>query len=91
MHSWLAKRGYRLVRIDSEESSPSNGQKKPQVKQSTCDAKKAGAHEDNSSVIISPANEAPVSEVQTPTVQGTRSLSRHKQIFQGCRGMLFRA
>ncbi len=73
MHSWLAKRGYRLVRIDSEESSPSNAQKKPQVKQITCDAKKAGANEENSSVIISPANEAPVSEVQTPTVQGTQT------------------
>ena len=73
VHSWLAKRGYRLVRIDSEESSPSNAQKKPQVKQITCDAKKAGANEENSSVIISPANEAPVSEVQTPTVQGTQT------------------
>ena len=28
VHSWLAKRGYRLVRIDSEESSPSNAQSK---------------------------------------------------------------
>ena len=73
VHSWLAKRGYRLVRIDSEESSPSNAQKKPQVKQITCDAKKAGANEENSSVIISPANEAPVSEVQTPAVQGTQT------------------
>lgn len=73
VHSWLAKRGYRLVRIDSEESSPSNAQKKPQVKQITCDAKKAGANEENSSVIISPVNEAPVSEVQTPTVQGTQA------------------
>lgn len=73
VHSWLAKRGYRLVRIDSEESSPSNAQKKPQVKQITCDAKKAGANEENSSVIISPANEAPVSEVQTPTVQDTQA------------------
>ena len=73
VQSWLAKRGYRLVRIDSEESSPSNAQKKPQVKQITCDAKKAGANGENSSVIINPANEAPVSEVQTPTVQGTQT------------------
>lgn len=73
VQSWLAKRGYRLVRIDSEESSPSNAQKKPQVKQITCDAKKAGANGENSSVIINPVNEAPVSEVQTPTVQGTQT------------------
>lgn len=73
VHSWLAKRGYRLVRIDSEESSPSNAQKKPEVKQITCDAKKANANEENSSVIISPANEAPVSEAQTPTVQVTQA------------------
>lgn len=59
VHSWLAKRGYRLVRIDSEESSPPNAQKKPEVKQITCDAKKANANEENSSVIISPGQRLP--------------------------------
>lgn len=70
VHSWLAKRGYRLVKIDSEESSPSNAQKKPEVKQITCDAKKAGANEENSSVIITDSS---VTEVQTPTVQDTQA------------------
>ena len=73
MHSWLAKRGYRLVRIDSEESSPSNAQKKPEVKQITCESKKAAANEENSSVIVNPAPEASVTEVQTPTVQDTQA------------------
>ncbi len=73
VHSWLAKRGYRLVKIDSEESSPSNAQKKPEVKQITCDAKKAGANEENSSVIINPAPDSSVTEVQTPTVQDTQA------------------
>lgn len=73
VHSWLAKRGYRLVRIDSEESSPSNAQKKPEVKQITCESKKAAANEENSSVIVNPAPEASVTEVQTPTVQDTQA------------------
>ena len=72
VHSWLAKRGYRLVRIDSEESSPSNAQKKPEVKQITCESKKVGAIEENSSVIVSPASEAPVAEEPVSTVQGTQ-------------------
>lgn len=71
VHSWLAKRGYRLVRIDDEESSPSNAPKKPEVKQITCESKKVGAAEENSSVIFSPAAEVPVTEVQTPSNQDT--------------------
>ena len=71
VHSWLAKRGYRLVRIDSEESSPSNAQNKPEVKQIPCGSRKAGANEENSSVIVIAATEAPVTEVQTPTAQET--------------------
>lgn len=70
VHSWLAKRGYRLVKIDSEESSPSNAQ---EVKQITCESKKAAANEENSSVIVNPAPEASVAEVQTPTVQDTQA------------------
>lgn len=73
VHSLLAKRGYRLVRIDSEESSSSNASKKPEVKQITCESKKPGAAEENSSLIVSPANEAAVSDVQTPTVQDTQA------------------
>lgn len=73
VHSWLAKRGYRLVKIDSEESSPSNAPKKPEVKQITCESKKAGANEENSSVIVNPAPEASVTEVQTPTVEDTQT------------------
>ena len=73
VHSWLAKRGYRLVKINSEESSPSNAQKKPEVKQITCESKKAAANEENSSVIVNPAPEASVAEVQTPTVQDTQA------------------
>lgn len=69
VHSWLAKRGYRLVRIDSEESSPSNAQKKPEVKQITCESRKAGANEENSSVVVSPATETPVAEEPASTVQ----------------------
>lgn len=69
VHSWLAKRGYRLVKIDSEESSLSNAQNKPEVKQITCESKKAGANEENSSLTVSPATEAPVTDVQTPTVK----------------------
>lgn len=73
VHSWLAKRGYRLVKIDSEEPSPSNAPKKPEVKQITCESKKAAANEENSSVIVNPAPEASVTEVQTPTVQDTQA------------------
>lgn len=73
VHSWLAKRGYRLVKIDSGESSPSNAQKKPEVKQITCESKKVAANEENSSVIVNPAPEASVAEVQTPTVQDTQA------------------
>lgn len=73
VHSWLAKRDYRLVKIDSGESSPSNAQKKPEVKQITCESKKAAANEENSSVIVNPAPEASVTEVQTPTVQDTQA------------------
>lgn len=69
VHSWLAKRSYRLVKIDSEESSPSNAQKKSEVKQITCENKKADANEENSSLTVSPATEAPVTDVQTPTVK----------------------
>jgi UDP-N-acetylmuramoylalanine-D-glutamate ligase len=58
VHSWLAKRGYRLVKIDSEESSPSNAQKKSEVKQITCENKKTDANEENSSLIVSPTTEA---------------------------------
>lgn len=73
VHSWLAKRGYRLVKIDSEESSPSNAPKKPEIKQITCESKKAGAADENSSVIVSLTPEAPVTEVQTPTAQETKA------------------
>lgn len=69
VHSWLAKRGYRLVKIDSKESSSFNTQKKPEVKQITCESKKAGANEDNSSVIVNPSSEAPVAEELVSTVQ----------------------
>lgn len=71
VHSWLAKRGYRLVKIDSEESSPSNAQKKSKVKQITCENKKADANEENSSLIVSPTTEAPVTEMQTITAHET--------------------
>lgn len=59
------------MRIDSEESSPSNAQNKPEVKQIPCGSRKAGANEENSSVIVIAATEAPVTEVQTPTAQET--------------------
>ena len=71
VHSWLAKRGYRLVKIDSEESSPSNAQKKSEVKQITCENKKTDANEENSSLIVSPTTEAPVTEMQTITAHET--------------------
>ena len=73
VHCWLAKRDYRLVRIDSEESSPSNAPKKPEVKQISCESKKAGANEETSSVIVSQATEAPVTEVEAPSVQNTKA------------------
>lgn len=72
VHCWLAKRGYRLVKIDSEESSPSNAPKKPEVKQITCEPKKTGANEENSSLIVSPATEAPDAEEPASTVQKTQ-------------------
>ena len=71
VHSWLAKRGYRLVKIDSEESSPSNAPKKPEVKQLTCDSKESDPTEENSSLIVSPTTEAPVTEMQTTTARET--------------------
>ena len=61
------------MKIDSEEPSPSNAPKKPEVKQITCESKKAAANEENSSVIVNPAPEASVTEVQTPTVQDTQA------------------
>ena len=73
VHSWLAKRGYRLVKIVTEESSPSNAQKKSEVKQITRENKKADANEKNSCVIVSPATDAPVTDVQTPTVKDTKA------------------
>lgn len=72
VHSWLAKRGYRLVKIESEESSPSNAPKKPEVKQITCEPKKASAAEENSSVVVSLATETPVAEEPASTVQETQ-------------------
>lgn len=72
VHSWLAKRGYRLVKIDTEESPPSNAQKKSEVKQITCESRKAGANEENSSLIVSPATEAPDAEEPASTVQETQ-------------------
>lgn len=69
IHNWLAKSSYRLVRIDSDEPSSSNAPKKLEVKQITCESKKAGPNEETSSVIVSPATEAPVTEVQTPSAQ----------------------
>ena len=71
VHSWLAKRGYRLVKIDTEESSPSNAQKKSEVKQITCESREAG-NEENSSLIVSPATEAPDAEEPASTVQETQ-------------------
>lgn len=73
VHSWLAKRGYRLVKIVTEESSPSNAQKKSEAKQITCGNKKADANEENSCAVVSPATDAPVTDVQTPTVQDTKA------------------
>lgn len=69
VHSWLAKRGYRLVKIDSEDSSPSDAQKKPEVKQITCEPKKAGANEETSSLIVGSATEVPVAKEPASTAQ----------------------
>lgn len=71
VQTWLAKSGYRLVKIDSDESSPSNAPKKPEVKQITCESMKAGATAENSSLIVSPAAEVPDNKVQTPSDQDT--------------------
>ena len=72
VQNWLAKRGYRLVRIDSEDSSPSNAQQKPDVKQNACESKKARVNEENSSLIVSRATEAPGAEESVSTVQETQ-------------------
>lgn len=72
VQNWLAKRGYRLVRIDSEDSSPSNAQKKPDVKQNACESKEARVNEENSSLIVSRATEAPGAEESVSTVQETQ-------------------
>lgn len=72
VQNWLAKRGYRLMRIDSEDSSPSNAQKKPDVKQNACESKKARVNEENSSLIVSRATEAPGAEESVSTVQETQ-------------------
>lgn len=69
VHSWLAKRGYRLVKIDSEDSSPSDAQKKPEVKQITCEPKKAGANEETSSLIVGSATEVPAAKEPASTAQ----------------------
>jgi hypothetical protein len=73
VHSWLAKRGYRLMKIDYEESSPSNAQKKSEVKRITCESKKAGINEESSSGIVNQTTEVPVTGAQTPTVQDTKA------------------
>lgn len=73
VHSWLAKRGYRLVKIGSEESSSSNAPAKPEVNQISCESKKADVNKENSCAIVSPATDAPVTDVQTPTVQDTKA------------------
>lgn len=50
VHSWLEKRGYRLVKIDSEESSSLNVQKS-EVKQITCESNKAKAPKTSSLIV----------------------------------------
>ena len=55
VHNWLAKSGYRLVKIDSEKSFPSNAQKTGEVKQSTC-VPKSEEHKEDSSLIIQAAS-----------------------------------
>lgn len=61
VHNWLAKSGYRLVKIDSEKSFPSNAQKTGEVKPSTCVPKSEENKEDSSSLIQ--AASATVSDV----------------------------
>lgn len=73
VHTWLAKSGYRLVRIDSDESSPSNAPKEPEVKQLTCETKQAGATEENHALIVSQVSEALVTDVKTQTIQDTKA------------------
>lgn len=51
VHKWLAKSGYRLVKIDSEKSFPSNAQKTGEVKQTTCVPKSEENKEDSSLII----------------------------------------
>lgn len=51
VHNWLAKSGYRLVKIDSEKSFPSNAQKTEEVKQTTCVPKSEENKEDSSLII----------------------------------------
>lgn len=82
IHNWLEKSGYRLVRIEQEESSPSNASKKLKVKQITCESKKAGSTVENSSVIANSAPEAPVPEVQTPAVQDTGNGTAAGELFE---------
>lgn len=51
VHNWLAKSGYRLVKIDSEKSFPSNAQKTGEVMQTTCVPKSEESKEDSSLII----------------------------------------
>lgn len=51
VHNWLAKSGYRLVKIDPKESSSSNAQKTESVKPITCESEPVGAKEDSSLII----------------------------------------
>lgn len=51
VHNWLAKSGYRLVKIDPKESSPSNAQKTEGVKPITCESEPVEAKEDSSLII----------------------------------------
>lgn len=60
VHNWLAKSGYRLVKIDSEKSFPSNAQKTEEVKQTNCVPKSVENKEDSSLII--PAASATVSD-----------------------------
>ena len=50
VHNWLEKRGYRLIKIDSEEFSPLNVQKS-EVKQITCESNKAKAPKTSSLIV----------------------------------------
>ena len=51
VQNWLAKSGYRLVKIDSEKSSPSNAPKTEEVKQITCEPKSVETKEGPSLII----------------------------------------